>query len=94
MNKPLEVNITEPGLVEHLYASGHYVVIYTPTTGSGTLYLINNYSIPITVTYNVVGLPIYSSMVSGFLVLISIIIGIIGIILAILGAVLRPKPKN
>lgn len=91
INKSLEVNTTEPGLIENLYTSGRYVVIYTITNGTGTLYLVNNYTVPVTVEYNVVSLSIYSSIASGFLVIISIIIGIIGVILAILGAVLKPK---
>ena len=52
-----------------------YAVAYTVLSGTGTLYLVNNYSTPITVKY-------------GLVVLMAIILGVI---LTILGAVLKPK---
>ena len=58
-----------------------YAAACAVLNGAGTLYLVNNYSIPITVKYGLVSLTTASLITSG----------LIGIILAILGAVLKPK---
>ncbi len=53
---------------------------------------MNNYSVPVTVKYSVVGVSLTSSLlVGGVLVLVAMIIGLIGVVLAILGVVLRPR---
>lgn len=93
INQPLGgVYVTTPGVLRSMYTNGHYVVAYTVLSGVGTLYLINNYSVPVTVKYSVVGVSLTSSLlVGGVLVLVAMVIGLIGVVLAILGVVLRPR---
>ncbi len=89
---PLETFTSMPGVLKTMYTSGHYVVAYTVLSGTGTLYLVNNYSIPVTVKYSIVGVSITSSLlIGGMLILFALVIGIIGVVLAILGAVLKPR---
>lgn len=89
INKPpLEIYVTAPpGQWSQKYVNGYYVVAYAVLSGKGNLYLINNYSIPVTVTYYIIS----GLRTGGVFELMGIVIGIIGVILAILGAVLKPK---
>lgn len=87
INKPLEIYVTAPGQWSQKYVNGYYVVAYAVLSGKGNLYLINNYSIPVTVTYYIIS----GLRTGGAFELMGIVIGIIGVILAILGAVLRPR---
>ncbi len=67
-------------------------VAYTVVSGEGVLYLVNNYSTPVSVQYSIVPVPITSSLIIGELMgMASMVLGIIGVILVILGAVLKPK---
>ncbi|ABW01865.1 hypothetical protein [Caldivirga maquilingensis] len=89
INKPLRVYTNESGFMATTYRAGYYVVVFTILNGTSALYLINNYSAPVTVKYSIVNLALSSSIVSGVLVIVSIVVGIIGVILIILGLVLR-----
>ncbi|ADY01548.1 hypothetical protein VMUT_1343 [Vulcanisaeta moutnovskia 768-28] len=92
INQPLETYITVPGILKTIYSNGQYVVAYTVTTGTGTLYLVNNYSVPVTIKYSIIGVSVTSSIIiAGALAFVAIIIGVVGVILAILGAVLRSR---
>ena len=91
IGKPLETYTTVLGILKSSTYSGMYAVAYTVLSGTGTLYLMNNYSTPITVKYGLVSSTIASLIISDLVVLMAIILGVIGIILVILGAVLKPK---
>ncbi len=94
INKSLEFYVTAPPnapqryIIFQRYVYGLYVVTCSLIgNGTGTLYLVNNYTVPVTITYY-----IYHGLVSvGSFLLMSIVIGIIGVVLAILGAVLKPR---
>ena len=91
IGKPLETYTTVPGVLKSSTYSGMYVAAYTVLSGIGTLYLMNNYSTPITVKYGLLSSTAASLITSGLVVLMAIILGVIGIILVILGAILKPK---
>ncbi len=94
INKSLDFYVTAPPnasqryIIFQRYVYGLYVVTCSPIgNGTGTLYLVNNYTVPVTITYY-----IYHGLASvGLFLLMSIVIGIIGVVLAILGAVLKPR---
>ncbi len=92
LNKPLGVNYTSPGYLSTTQVDGLYVVTYAPLSGVGDLYLVNNYTTTVSVTYRVISISASSGLItSGVMIFLSIVIGIVGLILTILGAVLKPR---
>ncbi|WP_291766485.1 hypothetical protein [Caldivirga sp. UBA161] len=89
INKPLRIYSNESGFMITTYRDGYYVVVFTMLNGTSVLYLINNYSVPITIKYSTANLVIISSIAGGVLILLSIVVGVVGVILIILGLVLK-----
>ncbi len=89
LNAPLKVYNNESGFIVTTYRDGYYVIVFTMLNGTGALYLVNNYSMPITIKYSIANLMISSSILGGVLFLLSIVIGIVGVVLIILGLVLK-----
>ena len=87
-NGLVSISTNETGLVASLRRSGYYIVVFAPSNTTGSIYLMNNYSTPITVNYGVVSLNTYSAILTGLLVILSILLGIVGLVLVVLGVVM------
>mgnify|MGYP001770773457 FL=1 len=92
INESLQPYVTA-GSYYAISRAGHFAVTYNPHSGIGTLYLINNYSEPVSIVALVAVTTIFTTE-TDLLMAITILAGLAGIILIILGAVLKPRKKQ
>ena len=93
INEPLQPYVTA-GNYSTISKAGRFAVMYILQSGIGTLYLVNNYTEPVSITALVeVSLSPYSteSMLMASAIFLA---GLAGIVLLILGAVLKPKKRQ
>ena len=93
INKPLQPYVTAGNYYESSKAGG-YVVMYILQSGEGTLYLVNNYTEPVSITALVKVSPSPYSTESEAMGGVIFLAGLAGIVLLILGAVLKPRKKQ
>ena len=93
INEPLEPYVTS-GNYNVFNRANEFFVMYTPPSGAGTLYLVNNYTEPVSITALVeVSLSPFSTE-SEAMAGVIFLAGLAGIVLLILGAVLKPRKKQ
>ncbi|MGC8542952.1 MAG: hypothetical protein ACP5NQ_03335 [Vulcanisaeta sp.] len=93
LRKPLNiVTTTNTGLImNNIPVDEQYMVVYSPPTGSGALYLVNNYSEGLTIYYTYGTINIASLMPLAVSTFLGLGAGIVGVVLLILGVVLRGR---
>ena len=94
INEPLEPYITSGyRLYNVINRANEFIVTYIPQGGVSTLYLVNNYTEPVSITGLVEVSPSPFSTEPEAMDAAILLAGLAGIVLLILGAVLKPKKK-